>query len=137
MAKKKRKSKKSKRRLAIFGTLSVLAIAYFIFNLCYYSYRISVLEKSKQNLQQQLTVLEENEEKLNSDIQKLKDPEYIAKYARENYMYSKDGEYIIKIEDEEQETNEDNEKIDYKYLIIVSSLGLVIIILYIIKKNSK
>lgn len=132
----KRKSKKSKRRLIIFGTLSLFAIAYFVFNLCYYSYRISVLEKSKQDLQQQLTTLKENEEKLNSDIQKLKDPEYIAKYARENYMYSKDGEYIIKIEDEEKEINKTQEKIDYKYLIIISSLGLIIVILYTIKRNN-
>lgn len=133
----KKKSKKSKRRLIIFGTLSFLTIAYFVFNLCYYSYRISVLEKTKKDLEQQLTALQDNEEKLNSDIQKLKDPEYIAKYARENYMYSKDGEYIIKIEDEKEEEKVTENQIDYQYLIIVSSLGLLIIILYIIKKNNE
>ena len=43
-----------------------------------------------------------NEEKvLNSDIKKLEDPEYVARYAREKYLYSKDGELIIRIPDED------------------------------------
>ena len=58
-----------------------------------------VLEKSKSSLESELSTLKKDEENLASDIQKLKDPEYISKFARENYMYSKDGEYIIKIED--------------------------------------
>ena len=134
---KKRKNKKSKRRLMIFGTLSIIAIAYFIFNLCYYSYKIAVLENSKKELEKELTTLQKNEEKLNDDIQKLKDPEYIAKYARENYMYSKDGEYIIKIEQEEKEETKEEDTLDYKYLIFISSAGLLLIILYIIKKSKQ
>ena len=34
---------------------------------------------------------------------KLQDPEYVAKYAREKYLYSKDGELIIKIVDENEQ----------------------------------
>lgn len=135
MAKKKRKTKRSKRRIAIFGTLSVIVIAYFLFNLCYYSYRITVLEKSKKSLEQQLTTLQRNEKQLNSDIQKLKDPEYIAKYARENYMYSKDGEYIIKLETEDKLEENEPEKSDYKYLFFIGATGLLITVLYIIKRN--
>ena len=41
------------------------------------------------------------EDKLNSDIKKLKDPEYVARYAREKYMYSKDGELIIRLPDDD------------------------------------
>ena len=41
----------------------------------------------------------EQEDILNDEINKLKDPEYLAKYAREKYLYSKDDEIIIKIED--------------------------------------
>ena len=40
------------------------------------------------------------EELLEKEVNKLQDPEYIAKYAREKYLYSKDGEYIIKIVEE-------------------------------------
>lgn len=133
----RRKNKKSKRRLAIFGTLSLIAIGYFIFTACYYSYKIAVLEKSKKQLNEQLTELQTQEKNLTTDIQKLKDPEYIAKYARETYMYSKDGEYILKIEDQEKPKEEINDTTDYKFLLTVSSLGFVIIILYIIKRKKQ
>ena len=33
-----------------------------------------------------------------SEIQRLQDEEYIARYAREKYLYSKNGELIIKID---------------------------------------
>lgn len=129
-----KKNKKSKRRLAIFGTISILVICYFVFNLCYYSYHILVLKQTKANLQAELISLKNDEEELSNDIQKLKDPEYIAKYARENYMYSKDGEYIIKIKDDLPE-NVEIADFDYEYFIIIGVLGLLIIVLYVIKRK--
>ncbi len=45
--------------------------------------------------------MKDEEDKLNSDIKKLKDPEYVARYAREKYMYSKDGELIIRLPDDD------------------------------------
>ena len=39
------------------------------------------------------------EEDLKSEINKLQDPEYMARYAREKYLYSKKDEIIIKIEE--------------------------------------
>ena len=133
----RRKNKESKRRLAIFGTLSLLAIAYFIFTTCYYSYKIAVLEKSKKQLNEQLTELQKQEETLSTDIQKLRDPEYIAKYARENYMYSRDGEYILKIEEEQKDEEEIKDSVDYKFILTISSICFIIIILYIIKRKKQ
>ena len=95
-----------------------------------------VLEKTKSDLESELSVLKKKEETLSSDIQKLKDPEYIAKFARENYMYSKDGEYIIKIEDDKVIENTDSSSFDYKYLIIGSTGCLVLVIFYIVKKKN-
>ena len=132
----KRKNKKSKRRLAFFGTLSLFIIAYFVFNFCYYSYRIMVLEKTKSDLESELSTLKKNEETLNSDIQKLKDPEYIAKYARENYMYSKDGEYIIKIDSNDSVEKKDSSSFDYRYLIYGSFACLGLIVIYVVKKKN-
>ena len=132
----KRKNKKSRRRLAIFGTLSLVAIGYFLFNFCYYSYRIMVLEKSKATLESELASLKKDEENLTGDIQKLKDPEYIAKYARENYMYSKDGEYVIKIENNEVVENDETSSFDYKYLIVGSCVCLGLLFIYIVKKKN-
>ena len=43
--------------------------------------------------------LVEKQESLKADIEKLSDSEYIAKYAREKYFYSKQGEIILRIDD--------------------------------------
>ena len=94
-----------------------------------------VLEKSKSSLQQELSDLQKNEEILSGDIQKLKDPEYIAKFARENYMYSKDGEYIIKIDDDTVVDKKDNTTFEYKYLIIGSVLSFILIVIYVVSKK--
>jgi cell division protein DivIC len=59
------------------------------------------IRKEKINLDNKLSNLKEEENNLNSDIKKLKDPDYVARYAREKYMYSKDGELIIRIPDDE------------------------------------
>ena len=37
------------------------------------------------------------EEQLQSDVNKLQDSNYVARYAREKYLYTKDGELIIRI----------------------------------------
>ena len=34
---------------------------------------------------------------LKSEVAKLQDPDYVARYAREKYLYSKSGEIIIRI----------------------------------------
>ena len=134
---RKRKNKVSKRRLTFFGPVCLFIIGYFVFNLVYYVHRILVLETSKTDLEQQLVLLQDKEKSLTSDIQKLKDPEYIARFARENYMYSKDGEYIIKIDDDGDSLEVSDKSFDYGYLIVIFFVCLFILIIYIIKKNRK
>lgn len=132
----RRTNKKSKRRIAFFGTFSLIIVFYFVFNLFYYSYRIMVLETTKSNLERELVSLKKKEENLTTDIQKLKDPEYIAKFARENYMYSKNGEYIIKIDNDEVIEESNDASFDYKYLIYGSVLCLGLVFIYIVKKKN-
>lgn len=48
-------------------------------------------------LEKKLADLQEEEKELNSEIVKLQDPDYLARYAREKYFYSKDNEIIIRI----------------------------------------
>ena len=55
----------------------------------------------RKSAQTERPPLKDEEDKLNSDIKKLKDPEYVARYAREKYMYSKDGELIIRLPDDD------------------------------------
>ena len=136
--KKNKISKASKKRLLVFGTLSLFIIGYFIFNLAYYVYSLYDLKKSENNYSTNLTELKRQEKILNQEIDKLQDPEYIAKYARENYSYSKNGEYIIKLKDEEIEKKSDEEfnlNIDYNYIIYGGIAILLIIFIYALKKK--
>ena len=71
------------------------------FNKQYHLNNIIEIEKmksEKDKLQQQLVTLQEEKESLETDILKLEDPDYIAKYVREKYFYSKDGEVILRLE---------------------------------------
>jgi cell division protein DivIC len=53
--------------------------------------------KEKDLLNKELYDLKEKEQELSTDVLKLQDPEYIGRYLREKYYYSKDNEYIIKL----------------------------------------
>ena len=50
-----------------------------------------------QNLNNYYDELLAEEESLNSEVTKLHDPEYVARYAREKYMYRLRGEFIKKM----------------------------------------
>ena len=60
---------------------------------------INKMKIEKRELQDKIVDLEKEKEVLETDILKLKDPDYIAKYVREKYFYSKDGELILKIDE--------------------------------------
>ena len=96
MAKKKRK-KRTIKKTAFFTMLSLGIIIFLSYVFSSYFMEIYKIYREKQNLTMQIAKLEEEEEKLESDVQKLQDPEYVARYAREKYLYSKDGEFIIKL----------------------------------------
>lgn len=133
MAKKKDK----KITKLVFGALSIVAVIYFLTTLFTYTSDIKNLKNQEKNFNIELNNLKKDSENLRIEIEKLKDPEYIARYAREEYSYSKqDGEYIIKINDDEQiATEEVKENNDiYKYIIIGIGACLLGIIIYIIKK---
>ena len=69
-----------------------------------YKYWSDILSNNKETkeLEAKYQSLLEEEQELNSEVTKLQDEEYVAKYAREKYMYSKDGEYIIKIAEKDK-----------------------------------
>ena len=90
--------KKAKKRM-LFLSLVLLFIVSFSFVSIFKDWmqimknnnRIAYLDKYYASL-----LLEE--ESLNSEVTKLHDDDYIARYAREKYMYSLPGEIIIKID---------------------------------------
>ena len=136
MARKKSMKKKAKRRLMFFGTLSCFMIAYFIFSSTLAIIKIVNLNNEKKALNTELKSLKKDETDLAVEIEKLKDPDYLARYARENYLYSRDGEYIIKLDDQEKE-KETEEKVDwkdYKYVFIGGGVFVIILVIWLIKK---
>ena len=134
--KRKKFSRTSKRRLAFFGTLSLIVIGYAVFSFVYYS--VNLLKAKNENiiLENKLKSLQNDEENLKIEIQKLKDPEYIARYARENYSYSKDGEYIIKLDssnkNEKQEKKQNN---NYIYYVVIGCCFIIIVTVLLNKKK--
>ena len=99
MAKKKTKAKR-KIRFFSLGLLSMITIVAVTFTLGKYWIEIYEKYQQKKSLEKQLIELQEKELQLKVDADKLQDPDYIARYAREKYLYSKDGEFIIKIPEE-------------------------------------
>ena len=89
--------KKSVKRILVFGFLSVCVI--FFVMLTVYNVVSQIVDKYKEadQLEQKMMTLNEKEEELNNEIVKLQDKEYLARYAREKYFYSKNGELIISI----------------------------------------
>ena len=136
---KRKITKASKRRLSFFGTASVVAIIYFIFSLLYNTYTIYNLVKEKNILEKSYISLQEEAEQLKTDIEKFNDPNYLANYAREHYLYSKDGEYIIQMEinDTEDQINSISSEVTKNYIVFGLSLIMLLIFIYILLKGKR
>ena len=98
--KKKRKRKVSKSKIRIFLSLIVFGFvtAALGYNCIVNILKIQDMKNEKDELEKKLVGLQEEKEILETDILKLEDPDYIAKYVREKYFYSKDGELILRLE---------------------------------------
>ena len=98
----KRKVKKKARRIATFGIISLALIVFLIITIGSVLLDIIDKYKEKQSLENKLVVLQEKKKELENDVQKLEDPEYLARYAREKYFYSKEGELILRIPEDDK-----------------------------------
>lgn len=134
------KSKQYKRRLTVFGTVSVLVILLFIYNLFSYINLVNNLEKEEKDLQNKLVQLQKENVDLKDEIEKLKNPDYLAGYAREKFNYSKDGELIIRIDENNNPIVEiDSPSVEYrqKIMILLATTLFIIVIVYIILKRKR
>ncbi len=87
--------KKYRLRLLIYLGLLV-SIGAILSLSCFSTWKqIVANRKTKEELTSKYSELLENEESLEGEVVKLQDPEYVAKYAREKYLFTKDGELII------------------------------------------
>jgi len=93
----KKATKKAKRRFLLFGTLSISILIFLVASISGYWMQIYKKSIEHQFLVEQINELKAKEILLKTEIQKLQDPDYVARYARERYLFSKDGEILIKI----------------------------------------
>ena len=99
MTKNKTKTK-SRRRMLFLGLTSIIVIVATTFTIGKYWIEIYDKYQEQKKLEKELISLKNKEKKLKVDANKMQDPDYIARYAREKYLYSKDGEFILKIPEE-------------------------------------
>lgn len=132
--KTKKISKASKRRIIFFGLPALFIIVSFIIGTTDSIINIIKLKNQTKQLEQQLYMLKNDEEDLNTEITKLQDSDYIARFAREKYLYSKDGEYVIRIDDKETDEVINNNNVNYKVVYTIASI-IGITVIYIIRKK--
>lgn len=90
-------SKKAKRRFLLLLVCFFGLLTYLIVSLASYWVKIFENQRSVKELEIKYKDLLADEEALKSEVTKLQDPGYVARYASEKYLYSKDGMTIIRI----------------------------------------
>ncbi len=92
----KRKSKKEKRRIIMISFLVISLSAFLVKSV--FSDWVQILNNNRQIhlLNDQKKVLLDEEASLKAETTKLENPEYVARYAREKYLYSAPDELIIR-----------------------------------------
>ena len=91
------KVRNTKRKMLFLFILYIVLGGILINSVVYTTYEIATKQIEKKKYKSQLAELKEKEEELNATVAKLQNPDYVARYAREKYLYSKDGEIIIRI----------------------------------------
>lgn len=93
----KRKPRKFAFRFLLCGAVSIVGISAVLGSISKVWINIYDKYKEKDELEEKLVLLKEDGESLAIDVEKLQDPEYVARYLKEKYFYSSDGEYIIRL----------------------------------------
>lgn len=90
-------SSKKRKRILLLGSFSILVICFTTYTTGKYWVQIYSKYKEGKQLSIKLKKLKREEAALKVDVNKMQDSDYIARYAREKYLYSKDGEFILSI----------------------------------------
>lgn len=131
---KKKVRRAASNRLLFFGSISVFIILFFVASFFDFTIQVNNLNDEQKEIQSNIDILKDNEDNLKNEIVKLKDPDYLARYARENYMYSKDGEYIIKVNESTPIEAKKEVKSDNKVYITLAIIGVVSTLLLVVKR---
>ncbi|WP_226038361.1 FtsB family cell division protein [Aquibacillus saliphilus] len=96
-----KKKKRLYRRLVLFVLLLMITLGSIIaYNLNQRALYTEKQEKYDQ-LEEKMTSLEKEEKNLEQEIQLLNDEDYVLEIARTNYFFSKEGELIFKLPEED------------------------------------
>ena len=92
----KKTSKKEKKRLFLIS-MAIIILLVFLVGSVYNDWK-QILRNRKEEVEltQKYEELLDNEIRLSAEITKLQDDEYLARYAKEKYMLSSEGDIIIK-----------------------------------------
>lgn len=96
---KKGVTKKEKRRLTLIILTFIFIITFMCINIFPDWLKIMANKKELTILQTSYKELLDNEEALKAEVQKLQNPEYLERYAKEKFLYTKDREIIIRKSD--------------------------------------
>ena len=94
---KSTKRRKVTRKIVLVFIVYIVLGALLLDTVVRTSYQLYTKSKEKRKFEIELAELKDKEDELKGQVNKLQDPDYIARYAREKYLYSKDGEIIIRI----------------------------------------
>ena len=92
---------KTKRRLTFLASVILLLVGVIITSIFNDLCQIISNKNEVAILSEKYNNLLREEESLQSEITKLQDSDYVARYAREKYLYSYPDEVIIKLPDKE------------------------------------
>ena len=95
--KKKRLTVKTKGRMFVIFMFFGAIIGTLGFTFLHDLKRMNDMSREMRKLNDTKLQLLEEEEAIQADIKRLSDPLYVARYAREKYFYSKEGEIILRM----------------------------------------
>lgn len=99
----KKITKKIKRRLTCLSCAILLLVGIIVANVFNDFCQILHNKNELTLLESEYNNLLHDGESLRSEITKLQDSDYVARYAREKYLYSLPDEVIIKLPDKKEE----------------------------------
>ncbi|SIT93346.1 septum formation initiator family protein [Edaphobacillus lindanitolerans] len=102
------------RRLAVFGLIVLLTFGWMTWSIVEKNKVLAAKQQEKEAALAELEKLEEEGHDLKLQLEKLDDPEYIAKLARKEYLLSEEGEIIFTLPDDKDKKKDDGSKEDKK-----------------------
>lgn len=93
------KTKKKPRYGKFISILYIGIVAVFVYVLFINVCRVIEQKQSYSELVERRDALLKEKKSLSKEVKLLSDDDYVTRYARDNYIFSKDGEEVVKLPD--------------------------------------